>query len=175
MPVARPKEEVTVNRHPDSMMTPAQIARRIFKSSLPRKPQNRKMSAMEALGETFTLFDRFRNVVAEQGQNADETVLAALAYWLPESDPATVAQIRWLPNPSGVAAFSKDVMALPQPAFLGAVFVQVDPDAEKDAYKAVSFCVPFVGGDEEAGRLLVAQRMLLLKLQETTKRVKRSR
>ena len=80
--------ETTSTNPLDARMTPAQIARRKFKATLPRKIHNRRLSAMEALGETFTLLDRFRGMVTEQKQDPDVTLHAALAYCQPEADPA---------------------------------------------------------------------------------------
>jgi hypothetical protein len=54
MTALKVREAKAVNRL-DSMMTPGQVARRKFKSALPRKAQNRLLSPMQALGETFTL------------------------------------------------------------------------------------------------------------------------
>jgi len=168
MVVTSPESEKVKNPL-DDKMTRAQIARRKFKSALPRKAQNRRPSTMEALGELFTLFDRFRSVVAEQGQDPDALLHAALAYHLPKSDPATVAHIATLPYASEVGKFCDEVMKLDRPEFLGVVFVQVDPDADKQEYKAVSFCVPFSGAPEDAGRLLTAQKVFLHKIQEVIK------
>jgi hypothetical protein len=154
-------------------MTPAQIARRKFKSSLPRKPQNRRPSVMEALGSLFTLLDQFAGCIAEQGQDPDQTLHAALAYHLPETDPGRVAKIATLPERSGLGKFCDEVAALPGPVFLGVVFVQVDPDAEKQAYKAVSFCVPFAGTPEDAGRLLTAQKECLYEIEQIAKALRR--
>jgi hypothetical protein len=157
---------VTVNRHPDSMMTPAQIARRKFKSGLARKIENRRLSAMEAIGATFTLLDQFRGLVTEEKQDP-ETVYAAIAYSLPESDPATLVHTITVPGPSKIGKFCEKVIALDRPLFLGVVFVQVDPDTDNRAYKAVSFVAQFMGGPEAEGRLLVAQKRELLKIQKT--------
>jgi hypothetical protein len=164
-----------VSKHPDTMMTPAQIARRKFKSSLPRKPQDRRLSAMEALGEVFTLFVRLRDLVSEEGLDPD-TVHAGLAYYLPASDPALVGAALPLPDPSRVAEFCREVTALDRPEFLGVVFIQVDTDPEVNpAYKTVSFCAPFVNGPEEQGRLLVAQKVYLMNVQKILEKVARKR
>ena len=157
----------------DARMTPAQIARRKFKATLPRKPQNRRPSAMEALGTLFTLLDQFAGFIGEQGQDPDKTLHAALAYHLPETDPGSVAEIVMLPNRSELGNFCDAITALPRPVFLGVVFVQVDPDADKQAYKAVSFCVPFAGAPEDAGRLLTAQKMYLYKIEQTATALRR--
>lgn len=169
MMTARPKQkEVTVSKHPDSMMTPAQIARRKFKSMLPRKPQNRTLAPMQALGETFTLLDQFRGMVMAERQSkaAAKTVYAALAYSLP--DAAKLAYTLPVPEPGKIGGFCDTVMALErkEPLFLGVVFVQVDPDAENTAYKAVSFVVPFVSGPDATARARYAQETELLKIQK---------
>jgi hypothetical protein len=169
MMTARLKETAAnVSKHPDSMMTPAQIARRKFKSSLPRKAQNRTVSPMQALGETFTLLDQFRDMVHAEKQKMDaaKTVYAALAYTLP--DAAKLAFTLTVPEPGKIGPFCETVLELERKsaAFLGVVFVQVDPDAEKAAYKAVSFVVPFVSGPDAEARLLFAQKEELTKIQK---------
>jgi hypothetical protein len=158
-------KEKAVNRL-DNMMTPGQVARRKFKSSLPRKVSNRTPSPMEALGETFTLLDRFRTMVAEEGADPDRTLYAALAYYLPEASPETLAFTAFLPGPSKAGEFCDDVMKLPHPVFLGLVFIQVDLDTENPAYRTVSFCTQFMGGPDAEARLLYAQRMLRTGLQK---------
>lgn len=174
---ARLKEkEAPVSRHPDSMMNPAQIARRKFKSSLPRKGQNRHLSAEAALGETFTLLDRFRGIVTAEMRDPEavKTVYAALAYCLPESKPAMLADTLPVPEPGMKKAFGdfcETALSLDKPLFLGVVFVQVDPYTTDKNYKAVSFVVPFLGGpDAEARlqyvRLRAAQEKVLLKIQK---------
>lgn len=154
----------------DARMTPAQIARRKFKSSLPRKVENRRLSAVAALGELFTLLDRFRGTVAEALRTPDavKTIYAALVYCLPESKPAMLADTLPVPEPGGTSfgAFCEEAMALDRPLFLGVVFVQVDPHAENSAYKAVSFVTQFMGGPEAEARLHYAQEKELLKIQK---------
>jgi hypothetical protein len=161
-------KEKAVNRL-DSMMTPGQVARRKFKSALPRKPQNRLLSPMQALGETFTLLDGFRDTVAAEKQDraAANNVYAALAFSLPDS--AILALTIPVPDPDDkIGEFCETVMGLERktPLFLGVVFVQVDPDAESTAYKAVSFVVPFVSGPDAEARLVYAQRQELSKVQK---------
>jgi hypothetical protein len=179
MVTARPKQkEVTVSKHPDSMMTPAQIARRKFKSMLPRKPQNRSLSPMQALGELFTLLDQFRGMVRAEKQSMDaaQTIYAALAYALPGT--AKLALALTVPEPGKkVGPFCEAVMGLERksPVFLGVVFVQVDPDAENTAYKAVSFVVPFMSGPDAEARLLFAQKEELAKIQKVAEGVKGGR
>jgi hypothetical protein len=160
------------SKHPDIKMTPAQVARRKFKSSLPRKLENRRLSPEAALGELFTLLDRFRGfVVGETGNpEAVKTIYAGLAFCLPESQPAMLAESFPVPEPGdqtgAFGAFCESVLSLNDPQFLGVVFVQVDPDAENTVYKAVSFAVPFLGGPEATARLRYAQDKELLRHQK---------
>lgn len=151
----------------DDMMTPGQVARRKFKSGLPRKPQNRILAPMHALGECFTLLDQFRDaVVAEkQSKAAAKTIHAALAYSLP--DASKLAYTLPVPEPGKIGGFCETVLSLERksPRFLGVVFVQVDPDAKKTPYKAVSFAVPFMSGPDAEARLQFAQREELTKIQ----------
>lgn len=169
MTAARPKEKEKGANPMDDMMTPAQVARRKFKSSLPRKPQNRSLSPLQAIGETFTLLDQFRGVVRAEKQKMDaaKTVYAALAYALP--DAVKLASTLTVPEPEKIGRFCDTVIGLEHknPRFLGVVFVQVDPDAKSAAYKAVSFVVPFVSGPEAEARLFFAQREELSKIQKT--------
>lgn len=169
---------VTVNKKErtnplDSMMTRAQVARRKFKSTLPRKIENRRLSPLEALGETFTLFDRFRGMVGEQGPDPDVTLHAALAYCLPESDPAMLGDTLLIPGHSNVGGFCDGVMKLDRPQFLGVVFIQLDPDTNDPKYKWVSFCAQFMGGPEAESRLHYAQKMCLARIADTAKELKR--
>jgi hypothetical protein len=179
MMAARLKEkEAPVSKHPDSMMTPAQIARRKFKSMLPRKPQNRSLSPMQALGETFTLLDGFRGMVRTEKQSMDaaKTVYAAIAYALPNA--AKLALTLTVPEPGKmIGPFCEAVMGLEKktPVFLGVVFVQVDPDSENATYKAVSFVVPFMSGPDAEARLLYAQKEELTKIQKVAEGVKGGR
>jgi hypothetical protein len=55
------------------------------------------------------------------------------------------------------------------------VFVQVDPDSENAAYKAVSFVVPFMSGPDAEARLLYAQKEELTKIQKTAEGLKGGR
>lgn len=149
----------------DRKMTPAQIARRKFKSLLPRKLQNRALSPMQALGELFTQLDQFRGIVRAEKQkmDADQTVYAALAYCLPESDPGTLAHTLTVPEPSKIGSFCNKVMSLERPRFLGIVFIQVDPDAGDLQFKATCFATQFLPGPEVVARLKYAQEIELTK------------
>ena len=126
---------------------------------------------MEALGETLTLFDRFRGVVSEHGQDPDKTLHAALAFCLPDADGQC-----WrphLPGPSRIGDFCNEVMNLDRPLFLGVVFIQLDPDTEDPSYKWASFCTQFVSGPEAEGRLLYARKMFLTGIEKMAKKLKR--
>lgn len=161
----------------DAKMTPAQVARRKFKSTLPRKIENRRLSAMEALGETFTLFDRFRGIVAEAGQDPDLTLHAALAYCLPESDPdpdpARLGKVIHLRRRPLVGDFCNEVMELDRPLFLGVVFTQFDPDTKSPNYKFASFCAQFMAGPEADSRLLYARKVYSDEIEELTENLSR--
>jgi hypothetical protein len=152
----------------DSMMTPAQVARRKFKSSLPRKVENRRLSAMEAIGETFKLLDRFCSMVAEETQLVEtaNTIYAALTYCLPETDPATLAYTITVPEPSRIGKFCEKVTSLDRPLFLGIVFLQVDPYTDQRQYKTTCFVTQFMSGPEAIARLRYAQENELLKVQK---------
>lgn len=173
MIVVKTKEtEKTVNPL-DGMMTRAQVARRKFKSTLPRKIENRRLSALEAIGETFKLFIRFREILTEQGVDPDITLNAGLAYCLPESDPAMLGTAVLIPGPSNVGAFCDGITKLDRPLFLGMVFIQLDPDTDDRKYKWASFCTQFMGGPEAESRLQYAQKMCLAQIANTAKKMGR--
>ena len=154
----------------DAKMTPAQVARRKFKSTLPRKPEHRSLSPMQALGETFTLLDRFRSFVAEEMQDleAAKMVYAALVFCLPKSKPETLS-VPESDTKKSFGAFCEKVLSLNKPLFLGVVFVQVDLDAKKNEHRAVSFVVPFMSGPDAEDRLLFAQGEELTKIRKLHK------
>lgn len=177
MTAVNPDTAKDATKHPDLKMTAAQVARRKFKSSLPRKVENRRLSAEAALGETFTLLDRFRSFVTEETRNPEavKTVYAALAYCLPESHPAMLADTLIVPEPGMAKAFGQfceDALSLDGPLFLGLVFVQVDLDREDSLYRAVSFVTQFMSGPEAQARLHYAQEKELLKIQTTLQDIK---
>jgi hypothetical protein len=164
-------EDGPVNRL-DEKMTPGQVARRRFKSTLPRKTVHRELSPMRALGELFTLLDQFRGYVMAEKQRDDaaKNVYAALAFALPKK--ANLAFTLSVPEPGGtaIAEFCDEVLKL-HAQFLGVVFVQVDPDAEGPKYRTVSFAVPFMTGPDAAARLMYAQNQELAKIQQTAEAV----
>lgn len=137
----------------DDKMTAAQIARRKFKSSLPRKLQHRQLKPFAALGETFTLLDAFRGL----SPRPNETVFCSLAFYRDSS--LNLAETLTVPTPEHIAEFCDQVMKMtPEPKFLGLVFFHIDLDAKKAAQATVSFCVPFMVGPEWAARLHFAQQ-----------------
>jgi hypothetical protein len=163
-----------MSKHPDSMMTPAQIARRKFKSMLPRKIENRTLSPMQALGETFTLLDKFRDMVQAEKPRMDpaKTVYAALAYTLPNA--VKLALTLPVPDPGKIGPFCESVFGLARknPTFLGLVFIQVDLDTKHPEYKAVSFVVPFKTGANAEARLHFAQKEELTRGQKIAEGLK---
>ncbi len=147
------------------MMTEAQVARRKFKAGLPRKPQTRSLTVHGALGEMFTLLDTFRGLAPM----SERTILAALAYFR-GANAAKWAEFQIVPEPgSSIGKFCDSIadLAADGPKFLGVVFVQVDLDTPNPDQKTVSFCVPFMGGTEAAGRLRAAQHGVLAEMQQT--------
>lgn len=132
---------------------------------------------MQALGETFTLLDQFRGMVRAEKQKMDaaKTVYAALAYTLPNA--AKLALTITVPEPDKIGPFCETVMGLERknPTFLGVVFVQVDPDAENTAYKAVSFVMPFMSGLDAEARLVFARKEELTRIQKVAEGVKGGR
>jgi hypothetical protein len=141
----------------DRMMTPGQVARRKFKSSLPRKIEARELSPLLALGETFTLLDQFRRFVQAESPKRDaaQNIATVLAYTVPND--TKLASVLVVPE-SGkrIGPFCDKVMALENPTFLGVVFDQADPDAD-DKYQTVSILVPFSPRPDAAARLRFAE------------------
>jgi len=119
---------------------------------------------MEALARTMELLDRLRDGMQAAGLDKNN-VLAGLVYYQPKSKGAhLLAQTTMLPEPSAIGAFCDAVMGLEDPRFLGVIFIQHDPDAEKASQKGVVFVWPFMSGPEADGRLLAARNELLEEL-----------
>lgn len=159
--------EPYVRKHPDVQMTPAQIARRKFKSLLPRKLKNRTLSPMQALAQTLGLLDTFMGMVCEEKQSMDaaKTIYAAIAY--KKENAPRLAYTIGIPEPGQADNFYETVLAL-EAEFLGVVFIQVDFDTDNPAYQAVSFVVPFMTGSDAEARLVYAQKEELTKIRAVT-------
>lgn len=145
-------------------MTRAQVARRRFKSSLPRKIDNVELSPMLALARTADLFDRLRNEMREAGVNP-EHAQAALVYFQPHVKDI-LAQIVPLPKPEEIAEFAEGVMDLDKPVFLGVLFLAHDAEAEKagDTKQTnVLFGIPFTTEYDAPARMLAARESQRLK------------
>ncbi|MBZ5532715.1 MAG: hypothetical protein LAO20_14885 [Acidobacteriia bacterium] len=139
-------------------MTKTQVVRRKFKSALPRTIQNRLLSKMEAMARTMELFDRLRNEMEGAGLNKNHAS-AGLVFCQPETKGKAhvLAETIALPKPEEIGVFVERVMALDKPLFLGVLFIQEDPDADKSEQKRVAFVWPFMAGPEAEGRLLAAR------------------
>ncbi len=140
-------------------MTRAQVARRRFKSGLPRKPGNADLSWMQALARTAELFDGLRNEIREAGANPEDAQ-AALVYFQPHARDGVLAQVLPLPKPEKMTEFCKQIMELEKPVFLGLLFLQHDAEAEKagDTKQAnVLFGTAFTTGHDAEGRMLAAR------------------
>jgi hypothetical protein len=148
----------------DATMTPTQVVRRKFKSGLPRTIQNRVLSKMEAMARTMELFDKLRDDMAAAGLKKSD-VEAGLVYSQPETKgrERMLADTVDLPTPEDIGTFVEKVMDLHKPMFLGVIFIQHDPKAEKEEYQDVAFVWPFMGGPEAEGRLLAARSEQLAK------------
>lgn len=153
----------------DATMTKAQVVRRVFKSSLPRKPEHVELSAMEALARTFELLARFRNEMGKAELSRDD-VQAGLVYCQPKTkgQEAVISQTVVLPkpDPADVGEFAEKVMALDKPVFLGVLFLQHDAKAEKagDVKQAnVLFGIPFTTVYDAPARMLAARASQMLK------------
>jgi hypothetical protein len=142
----------------DATMTKTQVVRRKFKSALPRTIKNRVLSKLEAMARTMELFDKLRDEMEAAGLEM-KNARAGLVYTQPETKGKEhiLAQTIALPRPEDIGTFVEKVMALHKPMFLGVLFFQHDPDAEKEEYQDVTFVWPFLGGREAEGRLTAAR------------------
>jgi hypothetical protein len=151
----------------DEKMTAAQLARRDFKSSLPRKILNLRLSPMAALGQTFILLDRFRALAEHYGADPElihaELIHAELIYFTPTVQVATFP----VPNQDKLGAFCDAVNAAKGATFLGVLFIHTDREANP-GYHTVSFVAQFIGGPEAVTRMKVAQQRRLLELEQMT-------
>jgi hypothetical protein len=140
-------------------MTRAQVARRRFKSSLPRKPANVELSWMQALARTVDMFDGLRDAMSAVGVNPDHAQ-AALVYFQPHARDGVLAQVVPLPKPGKMAEFCEHVMSLDKPVFLGVLFLQHDAEAEKagDTKQAnVLFGTALTTAHDAEARMLAAR------------------
>lgn len=156
-----PRKEAKVNPL-DASMTRAQVVRRRFKSTLPRRIKNRVLSKMEAIARTMELLDRFRAEMEAAGLPKSD-VSAGLVYCQPETPGRenVLAEVAKVPDPDrgNVAMFVETTMALDKPLFLGVLFHQIDRQAADNPAKHYTvFVWPFMLGPEAEKRLLAARR-----------------
>lgn len=139
-------------------MTKTQVVRRKFMSALPRRIENRRLSPMEAMARTMQLFDKLRSEMAEAGLDPNNA-RAGLVYCQPQTkgEEGVLARTVVLPEPGKIAAFCERVAALDNPLFLGVIFSQHDPDADKPEYRDRIFVAQFMAGPEAEGRLIAAR------------------
>ena len=134
-------------------MTPAQVARRRFKSGLPRKIADGELSPMAALAMTMELLDRFRS---EMGPKNTNDVQAGLVFFQPKIKEI-LAQTIIVPPPGEIGPFCEYVLALDGAVFLGLLFLQHDTKAKKAVDANVLFGYPFTKVHNAAARLLAAK------------------
>lgn len=139
-------------------MTPAQVVRRRFKSSLPRKIEDRELTPVQAMAETMGLLERFRGMLADEGMDP-HSISVGLVYDQPslKEKQGPLADTVALLGPEDIGQFVRKVSKLDRPRFLGLVFNQLDEKAEKAEYRNVLFAVPFVTGPDAAARLVFAR------------------
>lgn len=139
-------------------MTKTQVVRRKFMSALPRKIPNRQLSSMEAMARTMELFDKLRSDMAEAGLD-ENNVRAGLVFCQPKTKGKEhiLAETFILPKPKEIGSFCDRVMNLQEPLFLGVIFSQHDPDADRPEYRDRVFVAPFLTGSEAEGRLIAAR------------------
>ena len=143
----------------EERMTRAQVARRRFKSGLPRKPGNVELSWMQALARTADLYDGLRNEMRAVGVNP-EHAQAALVYFQPHARDGVLAQVVPLPKPDKMTEFCERVMSLDKPVFLGVLFLQHDAEAEKAGdikQTNVLFGTAFTTAHDAEARMLAAR------------------
>jgi hypothetical protein len=147
----------------DAKMTPTQVVRRKFKAGLPRTPQNRVLSPLEAMARTMQLLDQLLNETAAAGLDPSN-IKAGLVYHQPDIEELKhhLSGTILIPeNSKDIGRFVDAVMHLDKPRFLGVLFLQTDPDADKAEYRDVLFVWPFLNGPEDAARLLYARNRQL--------------
>jgi hypothetical protein len=139
-------------------MTTAQVVRRKFKSALPRRIENRRLSNFEAMARIMDLFGTFREEMKAAGLDESD-VFAGLVYCQPftKGEEGVLARTVVL-DPEHTENFVKKVMALDQPLFLGVMFLQLDHGAEKPEKRSTLFVWPFMAGPEAEKRLLAARK-----------------
>lgn len=157
----QPVAPLETNNPLEERMTRAQVARRRFKSGLPRKPGNVELSWEKALVRTVDMFDDFRNQMRAVGLSPED-VSTALVYFQPHTKgmEQVLAQTVPLPKPEGIEKFAGGVRSLDKPVFLGVLFLQHDKDAEKagDTKQAnVIFGTPFTTAYDAPARMLAAR------------------
>jgi hypothetical protein len=146
----------------DATMTKTQVVRRKFMSALPRRIENVILSPMEAMARTMTLFDKLRSEMVAAGLDV-KNVRAGLVYCQPETEDAKhiLAQTIIMPDdPGKIGDFCNRVMKLDKPLFLGVIFSQHDPDAERREYRDRIFVAQFMAGPEAEGRLIAARNQI---------------
>ena len=148
------------------MMTRAQVARRRFKSSLPRKVSYAELSTELAVARTMELLGRFRDEVTAEGLSAD-SVQGALVYCQPHTKgrEAILAQVMVVPERPKFADFFEAVFSIDRPVFLGMLFLQHDAEATKarDVKQAsVMFGCEFTKSNDAEARLLAARHQQTL-------------
>ena len=163
---AQHRDEPVQSKNPlDKTMTPAQVARRRFKSSLPRKQGQRDLAPMEAIGHMMNVFTRFMQEMEGVGLDPQASKRPscitnrkprAKNTCSPNRGPTDQARRR--------RRILEKILLLDKPVFLGMLFEQHDRKAEKnaDAKQAwVAFGVPFTEAHDAAARLIAARDQLL--------------
>jgi hypothetical protein len=144
----------------DATMTKTQVVRRKFKSALPRTPENRELSALEAMARTMQLLDQLINETAAAGLDTNN-VQAGLVYHQPRTKGEESVLARTIVVPPNAKEIGKKfvdaVVNLDKPRFLGVLFLQHDPDTDRAEYKNVLFVWPFLNGPDDAARLIAAR------------------
>ena len=144
----------------DATMTPTQVSRRRFKSSLPRRIENRLISKLGAIARVFELFDRLGEEM--KGAGADRSnAQVGLMYTQPNTKGQEHVLARTIAldasGAHGFGLFCEAVMALDEPLFLGALFYQHDPDADSPTQRHILFVAQFMASPEANGRMLAAR------------------
>jgi hypothetical protein len=145
-------------------MTRAQVARRRFKSSLPRtKILDVELSPRTALARTMELLGRFRDEVVAEGLS-ETTVQGALVFCQPHTKgkEAVLAQVKVVPEFAEFSQFFTEMLTIDKPVFLGMLFWQHDPDARDEKQSRVMFGCAFTKSHDAEARLLAARNQQAL-------------
>ena len=107
--------------------------------------QNNLLSHLAAIGRTCIELDKLRGLQRDAHLDPDD-VKAALIFCTPETEgQEDCVQYHWLPTPDKIPSFTKKILKIKKPIFLGVLFYQHDPAAD-EGKQHVAWVLQFMGG-----------------------------